>query len=237
MWAFEEYVERSREVRDVAGLKALFQSYLLLEGYENHIMTSIGPRKVGNVAWFEFPRGYPETYLAEDWAAIDPVLAHSFRSRRAFLWEEVAAKPTLGKQQRDFLEECRAFGVHSGAVFPLFGPANRCDVISISRRNRAAVDGSRLPHILAVCTQTWWRYVDLTEPSCNPAVKETPLTARETEVLEWVKHGKTNPEIAEIMGLSAKTIEFHVANALNKLRATNRITAVVIALQKGLLSI
>jgi DNA-binding CsgD family transcriptional regulator len=61
------------------------------------------------------------------------------------------------------------------------------------------------------------------------------LTDRELEILKWVKDGKSNSEISEIMHLSIKTIEYHVGNLLRKLGATNRTTAVVIAIKLRLL--
>lgn len=43
------------------------------------------------------------------------------------------------------------------------------------------------------------------------------LTARQTEVLEWVADGKTNQDIATIMGLSLATVEKHLRLAREKL--------------------
>src|SRR5689334_19892436 len=61
------------------------------------------------------------------------------------------------------------------------------------------------------------------------------LTAQETECLRWCKEGKTNWEIGAILAISAKTVEFHLANAMRKLGAANRITAVVIGIRRGII--
>jgi DNA-binding CsgD family transcriptional regulator len=57
------------------------------------------------------------------------------------------------------------------------------------------------------------------------------LTARELEVAELVARGHTNPEIAERLFLSRKTIERHVSNVLGKVGVRNRaeLTAVLAA--------
>lgn len=47
------------------------------------------------------------------------------------------------------------------------------------------------------------------------------LSRREQQVLELVLGRKTNREIADLMGLSARTVEFHRANLMAKLDATN----------------
>ena len=52
------------------------------------------------------------------------------------------------------------------------------------------------------------------------------LTSREIEVLEWVKKGKTNPEIAKILGVTFPTVKNHIQKIMIKLRANNRAEAV-----------
>ncbi len=60
------------------------------------------------------------------------------------------------------------------------------------------------------------------------------LTVRETEVLVWVARGKTNRDVAEILGLSPRTIEKHLEHIFIKLGVETRTAATAIAL--GLLS-
>lgn len=52
------------------------------------------------------------------------------------------------------------------------------------------------------------------------------LTTREMEVLEWVRKGKTNPEIARILGVTFPTIKNHIQKIMIKLRVNNRAEAV-----------
>jgi DNA-binding CsgD family transcriptional regulator len=54
-----------------------------------------------------------------------------------------------------------------------------------------------------------------------------PLTAREREVLEWVAAGKTNRDIASILGASPRTIEKHLERIYEKLGVENRTAAVM----------
>jgi DNA-binding CsgD family transcriptional regulator len=63
------------------------------------------------------------------------------------------------------------------------------------------------------------------------------LTAQEIECLRWCKEGKTNWDIGEILGISQKTVEFHVSNTMKKLGAGNRITAVIMGIRTGLISL
>ena len=63
-----------------------------------------------------------------------------------------------------------------------------------------------------------------------------PLTARETEVLELLVEGRTNPEIAEELFISPRTVSVHVTHILEKLGVENRSAAVALALRSGLIT-
>jgi DNA-binding CsgD family transcriptional regulator len=52
------------------------------------------------------------------------------------------------------------------------------------------------------------------------------LTLREAEVVKWVAEGKTNPEIASILGISALTVKKHLEHVFDKLGTSTR-TALV----------
>lgn len=53
------------------------------------------------------------------------------------------------------------------------------------------------------------------------------LNDREVEVLTWVARGKTSMEIARILGLTKRTIDFHIDNARDKLGTATRTEAVI----------
>ncbi len=57
--------------------------------------------------------------------------------------------------------------------------------------------------------------------------KLAKLNDREVEVLTWVARGKTSSEIAQIVGLTKRTIDFHMDNARTKLGAATRTEAVI----------
>jgi DNA-binding NarL/FixJ family response regulator len=65
--------------------------------------------------------------------------------------------------------------------------------------------------------------------------KLVDLNDREVEALTWVARGKTSAEIAQILGLSKRTIDFHIDNARAKLGAATRTQAVIKAADGGLI--
>lgn len=61
------------------------------------------------------------------------------------------------------------------------------------------------------------------------------ITMREAEMLAWVREGKTNAEIAQILGLSAFTVKNHIRHCMQKLDVGTRGQAVAQAISLGLL--
>jgi len=71
-------------------------------------------------------------------------------------------------------------------------------------------------------------------PSTRHSLRKLPnptLTKREQEVLHWMLEGKRNREIAAILGISERTVEKHVERILAALKAENRATAIIRALE------
>jgi len=72
-------------------------------------------------------------------------------------------------------------------------------------------------------TEIWAKFIELHE--------------REIETLTWVARGKTSVEIAQILGLTKRTVDFHLDNARIKLGATTRTQAAIKAAAGRLIEI
>lgn len=66
-----------------------------------------------------------------------------------------------------------------------------------------------------------------------PSKTSIPFSARESEVLNLVSKGLTNKEIAYRLGLSERTIQFHLNSIFNKTGTSSRTEAVVVAMKQG----
>lgn len=67
--------------------------------------------------------------------------------------------------------------------------------------------------------------------------EEEPLTPREKEVLIQIAEGLTNPEIAQELTISVKTVDRHRENIMRKLNMHSRIDLVKYAIRKGLIDL
>jgi DNA-binding NarL/FixJ family response regulator len=70
------------------------------------------------------------------------------------------------------------------------------------------------------------------QPESQPS-----LTTRELEVLQLIVNGRSNKEIAAMLGLSVNTVSVHRANIMQALGMHNTAELVVYAIRQGLVSI
>lgn len=133
------------------------------------------------------------------------------------------------------LDEYAFAGLRAGAAGFLLKDVPTTELVSAIR---AVHDGDAV-----VAPSTTRRLLDRFLPHLpGPREEETPdvfaeLTAREREVLVLLAKGLSNAEISETLFLSEGTVKTHVSRVLTKLGVRDRVQAVVLAYQSGLVGL
>lgn len=150
-----------------------------------------------------------------------------------FYWDEVPQDSwSPGEPERAALTGNG--GPINGLCVPLFGPNGRNGLASLQMPAGVWRLSSEIVHELQWAAMlAHLRYCELWVQELGP---EPHLSPREQEVLVWVARGKSNPSIAEILGISAHTVDAHLRRIYLKLGVFDRITAAVRAMGVGLIS-
>ncbi len=145
-------------------------------------------------------------------------------------WQTVRERSDLSRAEFELYGEAGEFGLHDGFVTPLHhgdGSVSGVSVISTEKYDLSETD-KLVVHLLSLyycCIG-----LKLAEKSQRPQVELTP---RQRECLQWVHLGKTSAEIADIIGISERTVNFHLTEACKAFSVRTRRQAVVEALIAG----
>ncbi len=63
------------------------------------------------------------------------------------------------------------------------------------------------------------------------------LTKREIEIIKLLAQGLSSVKIAEQLIISKRTVETHIGNIFTKLNLDNRIKAILLAIQEGIVEV
>lgn len=173
-----------------------------------------------------YPHEWMKHYVNCGYAAVDPTILAGMNSDAPVVWSEALFRPTprLWAEARSCsLKFGVAQSTWSSGAFGLLSVARDHDALS------DAEAGHLTPKLKWVAHNLHQRYQSLRPPDVNH------LSSREHEVLSWTADGKTAWEIARILGISPKTVNFHIGNILFKLDAQNKVQAVSKASTMGLL--
>ncbi|MCE8008547.1 MAG: hypothetical protein HEP69_16325 [Aestuariivita sp.] len=167
----------------------------------------------------------------------DPVIVTSQTSRLPFFWDQKSFLRPYRKTQKRVFYEARAFGIAAGYSIPVRGPSDDLGVFSVvASRDCDLVDASRSEGngILMTAFQADDRAMMLS--AADQATERLPsLSPRELECLKWTADGKTSIEIARILSMSAATVNYHLNKPVDKLAASNRHHAAIIAIRNKLM--
>jgi LuxR family quorum-sensing system transcriptional regulator SolR len=181
-----------------------------------------------------YPRGWMTHYQHSGYLQVDPTVVLGMTTNKLILWgdQTFAVAPELW-------QDARSIGLNVGIAQPAWGPQGSFGLLSLSRESErlsaAEVEEHRL-QLLWIAQAAHASLHVFLSPSMIVA-GAAALTARECEIIRWTADGKTAEEIASILGVSVRTITFHIQNVLVKLNSSNKIQATVKAVAMGLVQL
>ena len=111
-------------------------------------------------------------------------------------------------------------------------------MLSLARKNTPVTEdefSDKAANVLWLCNQLHSAMLERCHLHHRLDIHIIRLSSRELEVLKWTAEGKIASDIGMILGLSTRTVNFHISTAMKKLGANNKTSAVVMAAKSGLL--
>ena len=179
-----------------------------------------------------YPLEWCNLYIEREFDKVDPIVQESLTRHGIQYWSDTYKRyenaDVFMRYARDFfLSEGYSYGVTSlnGQQRSLFSFCGKA--VKRHPRTELILDYT-IPHLSAAFNR-------IVECSKGKKPLSVSLSSRETEVLEWVKDGKSTWEISVILSISSNTVKFHLKNIMQKLQAVTRTQAVASAMEFGII--
>lgn len=173
-------------------------------------------------------------YREHRYQCIDPFMRRARRCALPFHWSEVSVGPFGCEADATFLACARRHRIDTrrGAAIPAHARGEQLSTLSFCQfpDNRYGREiHIRDAYLLSGVATTLHQLVGQLAAGCH----RESLTVRERECLLWASRGKSQEEVAMILGIAARTVRFHHENAMRKLDAGNIAGAVALATALG----
>jgi LuxR family transcriptional activator of conjugal transfer of Ti plasmids len=195
--------------------------------------TDIQPRLISS-----YPKAWTTQYLARAYQRVDPVVQRAARELSLFQWDAAIPRGPRTSEQNRFLDEAMSFRIRSGVTIPIISGFGRRAAFTFAAdefseaRTRTLENSTDVLRLIGLYFHT---HVVLKGTGPMVPAAGATLTQRERQCLAWAARGKTSAEIASIIGITPRTVHFHVANARRKLDASSLSQTVATAIKRGLL--
>lgn len=233
-----DFIERMEQAPDALGVESCLMDLAELFGF-SAVFGGVVPD--ANAAREEIPSRilvqrmpieWASRYNDHDYVFRDPIVSHLQGARTPFTWDDAyAAAPNLSDVKL-IRGEAGDFGLRAGHVVPV--PTLDGSLAAISFGGAAPeMSGDAKDALTFAAAYAVGRLLHVPRRCIDIEVNMTP---RETDVLLWAAEGKSDWDIATILGISRPTVLKHMRSAREKLDAMNRTHAVVKAIRGRLIS-
>jgi LuxR family quorum-sensing system transcriptional regulator CciR len=233
------FIDQSRRCRTADDLRDIMESITREMGFHSYALF----QHVRHFSWknkrllaiSNYPRGWIDRFLRDKLTADDPVHLASYRTMIGFRFSDIPSLITMTDQQRRVLEQGRLEGIADGFCIPAHvpGETNGSCTFAVSAATPLPEQNLPMAQLVGSFAYEAGRHV---QRSGEPVLAELPrrrLTSRQLECVVLVAKGKTDWEIARILGLQEQTVTEHINGARQRCGVSRRTELVVHALYNG----
>ena len=184
-----------------------------------------------------WPEEWGAHYVQQQHYLHDRVVRHAVMSPSPMHWLEAQRAFPLEADERRLFAEAREFGLRDGFVTPLHQVDGAIASVSVTAHEKLELSPADHAALRLLSIYYCSFGIMLKHGRDLEGRTRVCLTARQRECLQWVRAGKSSWEIGEIVGISERTVNFHVEEACRRLNVQTRQQAVIEAVIQGLIAL
>ncbi|MEM7460236.1 MAG: LuxR family transcriptional regulator [Pseudomonadota bacterium] len=160
----------------------------------------------------------------------DPVALASLRTKRPFRWQKAIEFAT--RRGLKVIDQSRDYGITDGYMFPVHSLESVSGAVSLGG-DKLDLSPRDISEIELVALTAYAQLESILGPF--PYQQIVDLSVREAEVVQFVAAGKTNRDIATILGIQPCTVKETLQRASHKLGTLNRAHTAATAIAKNMI--
>jgi LuxR family transcriptional regulator, quorum-sensing system regulator SolR len=178
-----------------------------------------------------YSQAWRDTYAKQNFMMVDPTVHHGMQSFLPVVWSDqlFARAPVLW-------DAAQSHGLKIGWAQSCVAPGGTRGLFTLARSSEAfsaqelACKNEKMSWLAQIAHASMGRFF----PVGMQALSD-PLTPRELDILRWTADGKTALDVAQLMHITERTVNFHINRCMEKLQVNNKLAATVRAALLGLL--
>ncbi|MBA1142375.1 helix-turn-helix transcriptional regulator [Mesorhizobium neociceri] len=218
---FEDFVEQLCASVDAVDLREAMASaaagfgFPLFAYFTHPSARGDTPRLISN-----YPSSWTSHYLQQRYHTVDPVILRGLQGWGTFDWTLDRDRPRLTTSQQQILEKAAQFGIRGGLTMSMHDHRGRFAALTLASDQsspsllRSLTRYEKALQLVAINFHIHAR----SRFAADRVVDGVTLTPREFECLKWAARGKSAWDVSQILGISRRTVTFHLENAKAKLR-------------------
>ncbi|RKJ87220.1 LuxR family transcriptional regulator [Aeromonas veronii] len=223
---------------DEQSIMTLLRSLCLQMGFDHFRLVFISPSSIQrpDVRIFNgCPADWVQVYNERDFLTVDPVVRKGMAQSTPILWANLITE-CCDQQNAAGLEVmmlAQEAGLRDGITIPWHGPNGHVGLLSLITCTRRT-EYEWLSAIPFLCWLATHIFEAVARIGLADAAPHEPLSLRELEVCQWAAEGKQVSDIAKVLGITPRTVTFHLERIVEKLGASSKDQAISLVLKQGM---
>lgn len=239
-YLFQTFIDRLHQAKSREDFRDALSGFVSNWGIDRFAYLGFPPPGPGQPVWMTtYPLEWAHHYERSNYHLIDPVVTAMHAGVMPFFWNSVSPAGDATPAQRRLFAEAADVGLNSGFTVPIHdGKGGVAAVTFASAQMPKALMRELKEQRSNIHLAALYFHVHARQKLEAPLALERPhLSPREVACLRWLALGKTMWDVSEILGISRRTVVFHLENARRKLNAVTLPQAVAIALARRIIEL
>lgn len=194
----------------------------------------VGRNRKVRFFFVDWPQDWLDYYQRNDCAEHDMMVIEARRRVSAFWYSGVVTRLKLTARQKQLYQDGIDYGWRDVFAIPIHGPGSMQGLVTLATRREMVLTPAESSVVEIMARNVWERCrtsegFGMFEPS------QVSFSPREVECLQWAAAGKSDNDIAAIIGISAATVHYHIERAKTRLGVKSRVEAVAVGVLCGVL--